>query len=360
MSAVLQNPSPDIDRFIDVIYGKVAPERPPQFEYIVDHGLMRSILTGMLGREWVEPDWDDRETLEKFLDGYIAFWRHMGYDYVRMERGAGFELTVNWAPDPGTEGQTERAWADLRKGPISSWEDFETFPWPEGDSSEFWMLEYINDHLPEGMGLLSCHGGGPFEIVGRLLSYEGLCLGLYDQPELVDAVVERVGRCMERFYESMLQLDNLRMIIQGDDMGHRGGLLISRTALESKFLPWHKRYAEMTHARGIPYCIHSCGQVEEIMPALIEDVGIDGKHSFEDVIVPVTDFYDRYADRIAVIGGIDLNILSAGTTDEVRRATRRVIEHCAPRGHYIVGSGNSIPSYVPLENYLAMVEEARR
>jgi len=42
----------------------------------------------------------------------------------------------------------------------------------------------------------------------------------------------------------------------------------------------------------------------------------------------------------------------------VRRRTREVIEACAPRGRFAVGSGNSIPSYVPPANYLAMVDEA--
>jgi len=31
---------------------------------------------------------------------------------------------------------------------------------------------------------------------------------------------------------------------------------------------------------------------------------------------------------------------------------------CGARGRYAVGSGNSVPSYIPVENYLAMVEEA--
>jgi hypothetical protein len=34
------------------------------------------------------------------------------------------------------------------------------------------------------------------------------------------------------------------------------------------------------------------------------------------------------------------------------------MEECGARGRYAVGSGNSVPSYVPPANYLAMVEEA--
>jgi uroporphyrinogen decarboxylase len=113
----------------------------------------------------------------------------------------------------------------------------------------------------------------------------------------------------------------------------------------------------MTHAKRLPYFLHSSGKVDAIMEDLIADVGIDGKHSFEDAIIPVQDFQTRYGRRIAVLGGLDINILSGGTAEEVRAHTRFLIETCGPRGRYAVGSGNSVPSYVPVENYLAMIEE---
>jgi uroporphyrinogen decarboxylase len=94
------------------------------------------------------------------------------------------------------------------------------------------------------------------------------------------------------------------------------------------------------------------------MEDLIEDVKIDGKHSFEDAIIPIQDFQARFGSRIAVLGGLDVNILSASSPEEVKKHTRRLIEICGSRGRFAVGSGNSIPSYVPVQNYLAMVDEA--
>jgi uroporphyrinogen decarboxylase len=114
----------------------------------------------------------------------------------------------------------------------------------------------------------------------------------------------------------------------------------------------------MTHHKGLPYFLHSCGKIEAIVEDLISAVRIDGKHSFENVILPVEDFQARYGDRIAVLGGLDVHILAHSTPPEVRRTTRRLIETCGGRGRYAIGSGNSIPSFVPVENYLAMVEEA--
>jgi uroporphyrinogen decarboxylase len=96
------------------------------------------------------------------------------------------------------------------------------------------------------------------------------------------------------------------------------------------------------------------------MDELIVGVGIDGKHSFEDAIMPVQDFQTAYGKRIAVLGGLDINILSGGTADDVRKQTRLLVTTCGARGRYAIGSGNSVPSYVPVENYLAMIDETHR
>lgn len=220
------------------------------------------------------------------------------------------------------------------------------------------MLEYINEHLPEGMGFISSHAAGIFEHLSWVMSLEGLCLALYDDPALVQAVSDRIGTLITQFYEHLLQLDRLIVVFPGDDMGFRSGTLIAPDALRKYCLPWHKRWAQMAHERGLPYFLHSCGNLQAIMEDLIGDVRIDGKHSFEDAIIPVQEFRKQYGDRIAVLGGIDLNILSAGTPQQVRQHTRYLIETCGARGRYAVGSGNSIPSYVPVENYLSMVDEA--
>jgi uroporphyrinogen decarboxylase len=163
---------------------------------------------------------------------------------------------------------------------------------------------------------------------------------------------------MTAFYEHLLDLDNLCAVFPGDDLGFKTGPLISPADLRTYILPWHKTFAAMTYDRGLPYFLHSCGQIESIMDDLIDDVRIDGKHSFEDAILPVEDFQARHGGRIAALGGLDVNILSAGSEDDVRRRTRTLLDICGERGRYAVGSGNSIPSYVPVRNYLAMVDEA--
>jgi len=353
----LRKPRPDARRFVDTLLGKVKPGAPPLVEYLVDDAVAQPIVTGLLGREWIAPAAGrDRDT--RYLDTTIEFWYRLGYDFVRFERGLAFPerhvVTADTAP--GTH--RDRSWADEHWGAIATWADFERYPWPLVEDFDFFPYEYIGSHLPEGMGLVSCHAAGIYEHLSWIMSYEGLCLAIHDDPALVKAVSDRVGELLVGFYGHLLDIPGIVAIFPGDDMGFRSGTLIGPAEMKSYCLSWHRKIAAMTHDKGLPYFLHSCGNLERILDDLIDWVRIDGKHSYEDAIIPAETFQERYGSRIAVLGGVDINVLTLGTESEVRARTRTLVETCGRRGRYAVGSGNSIPSYIPVSNYLAMVDEA--
>jgi uroporphyrinogen decarboxylase len=355
----IADPRPDAGEFLDILMGRAVQRRIPLIEYIVDDAVMRPIVENLLGLDWPGPV-TDRESHERRLDMFVEFWRRLGYDFVRFEIGLPFAEQRLVTDDTAANAVHQRAWADEHHGTITDWETFDTYRWPTIEAFDFHPFEYVNRHIPDGMGLIACHGGGVFEHLSWIMSLEGLSMALYEQPDLVQAIADRIGELMAAFYRHLVQLDNLIVVFPGDDMGFRSGTLIHPKALRTYCLPWHRTFAEIAHASGRPYFLHSCGNLATIMDDLIEDVGIDGKHSYEDVIRPAEDFQGQHGDRIAVLGGVDLNILSAGSEDDVRSRTRLLIETCGARGRYAVGSGNSIASYVPVENYLAMLDETHR
>jgi len=112
--------------------------------------------------------------------------------------------------------------------------------------------------------------------------------------------------------------------------------------------------------RRVAFLLHSCGNVLSLMEDFIDVVGIDAKHSFEDKIFPVEEWYARYASRIAIIGGLDMDLLGRGSEEEVRARTRRILQACASGGGYCMGTGNSAANYIKLDNYYAMIDETRR
>jgi uroporphyrinogen decarboxylase len=58
-----------------------------------------------------------------------------------------------------------------------------------------------------------------------------------------------------------------------------------------------------------------------------------------------------------VLGGIDVDFLCRATEDQVRERVRKTLTACMPGGGYCLGTGNSVANYVPLRNYLAMLDE---
>lgn len=373
-SVPVKTPKPDIGRFIAAMHGDNIPKQLPLVEYLVDNAVMKPIVEDMLGRRWVDTS-DKTEymggqmdmsaeslaTVNAWLDNQIAFWYRMGYDFIRAEISLPLPAVSLVVPDtaPGNE-TANRAWQGLQAGPIQSWEDFDRYPWPAVTDGCLYIHGYICDHLPDGLGFITCHAGGVYEHVSRLMGFETLCLKLSDEPTLVRAVADRLGETIAEYNRRLLELPGIAAIFQGEDFGYNTQTLISPADIRRYFLPWHRRYAEACHARGIPYYLHSCGAVEAIMEDLIEVVRVDGKHSFQDSILPVWEAKKRYGDRICILGGVDVHKLATYDEKSLRTYVRTIIDACAPGGRFALGAGNSIPSYIPVENYLVMLDEARR
>jgi hypothetical protein len=77
----------------------------------------------------------------------------------------------------------------------------------------------------------------------------------------------------------------------------------------------------------------------------------------EDAILPAWEMKATHGDRIAVLGRFDLDKLCRITEPEVRKHTWFLIDNCAAGGGWALGTGDSVANYVPVSNFLAMLEE---
>jgi uroporphyrinogen decarboxylase len=289
----------------------------------------------------------------------------LGYDVFRVPviHKEVFPLPELAARDTARQqSRGDRAWVEEHRGPIQGWEDFERYRWPRVADIDLGALEWMERHLPENMGCydLTAH---ILEMLTFLLGYETLCYAIYDQPELIDAVLGKVGGFYVEYTRVLCEFRCVSLIWGSDDMGFRSSTMVSPQFLRDKILPWHRACAEVAHQRGRCYLLHACGNLEEIMEELIAAVGIDGKHSFEDAILPVGEAFRRYGGRVAILGGIDVDFLCRAGEAAIRRRVRETLEDCfRPRGGlgYCLGTGNTVANYIPLESYLAMLDEGRR
>jgi len=292
----------------------------------------------------------------------IACQRFLGYDYVcaalGLKRGFAFDIAADTAADmPKAKG---RAFQSAHRGPIMSWADFEKHPWPDPAAASGRSLTWFNENLPDGMCLIGNCGASFCEFLTWSMGYETLCYALFEQRDLVRAIADKLLEIAAGTMQRLLALDRVKAIWASDDMGFKTSTLLSPADLRQFVLPSHKAMARMAHAAGRPYLLHCCGNIRAILGDLLDDVRIDAKHSFEDTIERVTDAKAEYGDRVALLGGIDVDFLCRSDASAIRRRVRATLDACMDGGGYCLGTGNTVANYIPLDNYLVMLDEGRR
>jgi uroporphyrinogen decarboxylase len=363
---------PNFENFRRTILRQGPPGPVPFFEVFADPGMMETVLGEkfpanlhrFIEESILEVSRDDIAGLVKSLEMCIRFCYEMGYDYVFMPAGNGLPRRLEAITDTaGMEnwGDGQRYWLDQASGPIQSWADFEAYPWPKVEDLRPIAVEYASTILPEGMKIAVFLSGAVFEQVSWLMSLQSFSYALRDQPDLVEAVCQRVGEIAVSAHAQIAAIDNVGVILLCDDLGFFSGTLVSPDVLRRYIFPYYKRITDIAHQAGKLLIFHSCGNVYQLMEELIDDVGIDAKHSFEDKILPVEEAYRRWGDRVTVLGGVDMDLLGRGTEEEVRARTRQILEVCGVKGMgYCLGTGNTAANYLPKQNYLAMLDEGHR
>ncbi|MBN1874504.1 MAG: uroporphyrinogen-III decarboxylase-like protein [Anaerolineae bacterium] len=350
--------SPDWEAFRDCILRKGTPARVHHIELFLDGEVQEAIAKQF--RLW--DNLDEADPAFPYQRA-VRIQRFLGYDYVRqgvdaLEMPLKRHITQDTADMQRAAG---RSYVDESRGPISNWAEFEAYPWPDPEQVTTRGLEWYEQHLPDDMCVVGSGGFAHFaEYLTWLMGYETLCYALYNHRDLVQAIAGRLLTLYTVMLERILEFNRVKIVWGSDDMGFKTGPMISPDDLRAFVLPGHKQMAAMAHAAGKPYLLHSCGNLNTIMTDLIEDVQIDAKHSFEDTIEDVRDLKFTYGKRIALLGGIDVDFLCRTNEVAVRERVRNTLEVCMPGGGYCLGTGNSVTNYIPLKNYLAMVEEGRK
>ena len=146
------------------------------------------------------------------------------------------------------------------------------------------------------------------------------------------------------------------MIASNDDWGFNTQTFLPPDAMRKYVFPWHRKIVRAAHDAGIPAALHSCGNPFEILDDVIYDMKFDARHSYEDKIMPVEQFYTLYHDKLAILGGMDFDFVTRGTPEQIRERSKNML-NIAKTG-YALGTGNSHADAIPDENFFAMLKSA--
>ena len=337
---------PDFNRLRKALLREGEPDIVPFFEFLIDNEII-SELTG-------KP-----VTAESTVEFYCKY----GYDYVMVRANYGYEAFELPVEDSACLSRGDRYFWNENEGPIQDRKSFDAYNWRQIDKAVAAPMLEISGYLPEKMKMIIRPPKGVYENVIRLMGYIPFSYALYENRLLVEDMFERIGKNHVSIVKTCLEssaADKIGAVALGDDLGYNSGTMVSPEILKKYVLPWHKEIADLAHNYGLPMILHSCGNLESIMDDLINYVGIDAKHSFEDKILPVTGAKRMYGGKIAILGGVDVHVLCSEEPAGVRKYVSDILSACAPGGGYALGTGNSVANYIPIENYLAMLDEGRR
>lgn len=330
----------NFEELLTVLHGKI-PVKPVLFEFAMNDRLL-GILSG-------EKDEDKSSRMAPFRRLIKAFY-NAGYDYTTIS--AWRTNTLNFPKG----NIAEKASRSLNSGHmISDRESYDKYNWPDPELGDYDLYHDLHSELPDGMKLIASGNGGVLENVIDLVGFEDLSMMMMLDEDLTTDIFDAVGSRLLRFYKIVAPIETMGACIVNDDWGFKNQTMFSPDMLRRWVFPWHKKIVSAIHDAGKPAILHSCGQLKDVMDDVITDLQYDAKHSFEDQITPVEDAFDLWSDRIAILGGIDMDFLARSTPDEITQRSKLMLEKSLSLGAYALGSGNSIPDYIPDENYLAMI-----
>jgi uroporphyrinogen decarboxylase len=335
-----ENFEPDFNNLL-LILKRFQPDRPTLFEFGINNRII-----GKLSGEYQE----DRSSRLSPFRRLIKSFTNAGYDYTTI---SGWRTNTLSFPKGTSEKKESRS--QNSGNVITNRESFEKYEWPDPEKGDYDIYYDLRNEIPAGMKLVASGNGGLLENVIDLVGFENLCLMSLMDETLATNIFDSVGSRLLRFYEIVASIETIGACIVNDDWGFKNQTILSPEMLKRWIFPWHKKMVEAIHKSGKPAILHSCGQLIAVMDDIIDDMKYDAKHSFEDQITPVEEAFDLWGNRIAILGGIDMDFLARSTPAEISLRSKAMLEKGLSKGGYALGSGNSIPEYIPDENYLAMI-----
>ena len=145
-----------------------------------------------------------------------------------------------------------------------------------------------------------------------------------------------------------------------EDLGYKNGLFCSPKVLEELIFPYFRELIEFFHAYDLPVVLHSCGDVTEALPLIVE-AGFDGLNPMEvKAGCDTFKFAEQYGDKLMFFGGLDARILESGDRELIRREVTAFMEGMKTRGaRFVFASDHSLSTNIAYGDYRYALEVYR-
>lgn len=198
----------------------------------------------------------------------------------------------------------------------------------------------------------------PWEWGWRILGFTNLIRNIYRNPRLVKRMFDTLVEFQSELMKIVIDEGVVDGIWMWGDAAYNSGPFIPPKKYEEFITPAHKSFCTIAKKRDLPVIFHTDGDVSLLIPQFI-DAGITCLNPIESDILDIAQLKEKYGDKLAFCGGIDVRKLSEGP-ERARRETVEKIKKAAYGGGFIYHSDHSVPPSVSFEAYTASLKAVKR
>lgn len=290
----------------------------------------------------------------------VDFYIQAGYDAIRVHpiidmNPAKLQPKDGRRQTDATETDQARNWFSEGKGIITSIDDFEKYRWPKPDEVDYKPIEVYAKTIPDSMKLIGQYGD-IFTWVWEIMGFETFSYAIYENPDLIELMFNKVGRIVYNLFENMVTLDHIGALWYSDDIAFKNGLFTRPEVFRKYLFPWMKKIGNLCRQYDIPFIYHSDGTLWEVMDDIV-DCGVNALQPIEPQAMDISELKEKMMGKLCVIGNVDLEyLLTRAPVKKVQERVKELLRTVAQNGGYCMGSANTVPNYVKIENFKAMVQ----
>jgi len=236
----------------------------------------------------------------------------------------------------------------------------DSFPFPDpADPARYLDLQARVDRDADRY-VVAKYAHGLFERAWMLYGMEDLMSDMILDPRPVSRLFDRLTEYFLDLQDRIAPYDGIDCVHYGDDWGQQHGLIMGPVLWRSFLKPRLKEIFDKAKKMGKTVYIHTCGDIQEILPDLIE-IGVDIYDPFQPEVFDIYALKREYGKDLTFFGGISLQrTLPFGTPQEVAEETAYKARILSAGGGYVAAPSHAVTRDVPAENVEAMLAVLRK
>ena len=289
--------------------------------------------------------------IENKLGSYLHYAQYWGWPTEIMERPGYFrdEFGVVW-----NRNGADKDIGVVEEPQIKDLEE-EDYQFPEPDIAR--LRRDIEQLLETRGDRFTFFGFGfcMFERSWSLMGMENVLASMILYPDELEKLYDQICEYMLRLVDVALEYD-IDAVYFGDDWGQQKGMIMGVSHWRRFIKPRMARLYKRVKAAGKLVIQHSCGDIHECFPDLLE-IGLDCYQTFQPEVYDIHKVKAEFGDRLSFWGGVSTQrALPIMKREELQKEIIRIVHALRKHGGLIIAPTHAIPFDVPPENVLTMVE----